>query len=152
MLYPLYIFIGACWVSAAPHPALKHKGCVLEEPQPLPTRGADPKPCCHAGASRQQPNLSFIVLFCSTSIFDFPFTSDFSISSLLSSPNVPCSDSSWQIHHRKSLKSSCSAGGLPPRALKLNTIWGCFLLQFGLLLHSEMFSALSGSSATWKCL
>jgi len=117
----------------------------LAEAQPLPT---DPRPCCNAGASRERPNLSFIVLFCSASILDFPFTHDFSISSLLYSPGMPCSDSSGNLVMAnssacQSLGSPCSAGGLLSRASKLNAVWGCFprmglwwwLLPFDLLLH-----------------
>lgn len=118
----------------------------LAEAQPLPTWRADPRPCCNAGVSRERPNLSFIVLFCSALLFDFPFTSDFSIRSLLYSLNMPSSDSSVisalaNSSPCKSQKSPCSAGGLSLRALKLNAIWQCFpcMCLWCLLLHVGFF-------------
>lgn len=159
----IHIYRSALGVSSTASSASTQRTRL--EAQPLPTRGADPGPSCNAGASRERPNLPFIVLFCSTLMFHFPFTASFSISSLLYSPNVPRSDSSGisalaNSSLCKSLKSPRSAGGLSSRASRLKAIWGGFscmclrwlLLQFDLLLHAKMFSALSGSSATWKRL
>lgn len=59
--------MGAHWEPGVPHPAQTKDA--LAEAQPIPTWGADPRPCCNAGESKEQPNLSFTVLFCSTLIF-----------------------------------------------------------------------------------
>lgn len=156
-LLVIHIYGSALGVSSTTSSASTQR-MRLAEAQPLPTWRADPRPLCNAGASRERPSLSFIVLFCSALLFDFPFASNFSISSSLYSPNMPSSDSSVisalaNSSPSKSQKSPCSAGGLLVRVLKLNAIWRCFpymcLWWFCMLVSS--FRNVQ-CSATWKCL